>query len=191
MADTKARILATSGELFQRHGYAGTGLKRIAAAARAPFGSIYHFFPGGKQQLAAEVIRAEGAGYRDLVTAILDQAGSAEQAMELAFAAAADRLVETDFADACPIATLALEVASTNEPLREATAEVFTDWIEAGAARFQRWGFPAPAARRLAIGFLNALEGAFVLARALRDTEPLEAAGALMRAAVRAQSAAR
>ena len=185
--DTKARIMATSGQLFQRVGYTGTGLKRIAAEAEAPFGSIYHFFPGGKQQLASEVVRAEGRMYRDLVIEVLSQADDPARAMEIAFGAAAARLVETDFADACPIATLALEVASTNEPLRLATAEVFTDWIDTGAGWFRRWGYPEPAARRLAIGFIGALEGAFVLARALRSTEPLEAAKAMMLAAVMAE----
>ncbi|WP_406135094.1 TetR family transcriptional regulator [Streptomyces sp. NBC_01089] len=35
--------------LFRRHGYSAADLKRIAAEADAPFGSIHHFFPGGKQ----------------------------------------------------------------------------------------------------------------------------------------------
>ena len=86
-------------------------------------------------------------------------------------------LVETDYADACPIATVALEVASTNETLRQATAEVFTDWIEVGGRHLEQRGVPPEAARGLIIGFITSLEGAFVLARSLRSTEPLEVAG--------------
>ncbi len=44
---TKERILDSTAELFRRQGYAGTGMKQIAAEAAAPFGSVYHFFPGG------------------------------------------------------------------------------------------------------------------------------------------------
>ena len=59
-AATRERIIEAGSALFRRQGYAGTGMKAIAAAAKAPFGSIYHFFPGGKDELSAEVIRAAG-----------------------------------------------------------------------------------------------------------------------------------
>src|SRR5436190_20312425 len=95
--NTKDRIVTTSAGLFRRQGYTGTGLKQIVTEAGAPFGSIYHFFPGGKQQLAAEVIRTSGRAYQDLVTAILDQAPDAITAVETGFAAAAETLVATDY----------------------------------------------------------------------------------------------
>ena len=185
MTDTRARILAASTELFRRQGMSGTGLKQIAEVAKAPFGSIYHFFPGGKDDLAGETIRRAGGEYRDLVLAFFAGPDDLVTNVENAFAAAAAVLVETDYADACPIATVALEVASTNETLRLATAEVFTDWIEVGERHLQQRGVPAEAARGLIIGFITSLEGAFVLARSLRSTEPLEAAGRNVQAAVR------
>lgn len=58
---TRERILQTGAELFRRQGFAGTGVKQIVAEASAPFGSIYHFFPGGKEQLGEEVIRSSGS----------------------------------------------------------------------------------------------------------------------------------
>jgi AcrR family transcriptional regulator len=186
VAGTKERIVGTTGELFRRQGYTGTGLKQIVAEAGAPFGSIYHFFPGGKQQLAAEVIRTSGRAYQDLVMAILDQAPDALTAVETGFAAAAETLVATDYADACPIATVALEVASTDETLRMTTAEVFASWVDAGAARFERWGFGPADARRLSIVLITSLEGAFLLCRAARSTEALAAAASAVTAAVRA-----
>ncbi|GAA5138387.1 TetR/AcrR family transcriptional regulator [Pseudonocardia adelaidensis] len=186
MAGTKERIVATTSELFRRQGYPSTGLKQIVTEAGAPFGSIYHFFPGGKQQLAAEVIRTSGRAYQQLVEAILDQAPDAVTAVETGFAAAAETLVATDYADACPIATVALEVASTDETLRAATAEVFDAWVESGATRFGRWGFAPADARRLAIVLITSLEGAFVLCRAVRSTEALGAAASAVTAAVRA-----
>ena len=160
--------------MFRRNGYTGTGVKQVAAAAGAQLGSLYHFFPGGKEQLAEEVIRTAGTLYGDLETAIRE-----------AFALAAQDLAASDYADACPIATIALEVASSNDHLRQATADVFTDWISRGAVLFARHGLGEPAARRLTIAMIAALEGAFVLARALRDPEPLHAAGASLATAVR------
>jgi hypothetical protein len=86
--------------------------------------------------------------------------------------------VETDYADACPIATVALEVASTNEHLRQATAEVFDSWIAGATSYFASAGIADARARELALSMLCLLEGAFVFCRAMRSTEALQAAGA-------------
>ncbi|MFD4192517.1 MULTISPECIES: TetR/AcrR family transcriptional regulator [Amycolatopsis] len=177
MGNTKERILAASAELFRRNGYTGTGLKQIVTAASAPFGSIYHFFPGGKEQLAEEVIRSSGMEYGKLFDLLIAPAPDLVTGLEQAFAAAAVTLRETDYADACPIATVALEVASTNETLRRATAEVFQAWILTGTGVFTRFGLSEDDARRLTIAVISALEGAFVLSRSLRDVEPLAVAG--------------
>jgi AcrR family transcriptional regulator len=182
---TKDRILDASAELFRRQGYAGTGVKQIVATANAPFGSLYHFFPGGKEQLGAEVIRWSGAIYLQLIDAVFDPAPDVVAAVQDFFAGAAETLRETDYADACPIATVALEVASTSEPLREATAEVFESWIAAAGARFVAAGIPRARARELAVTLLAVLEGAFILSRATRSTKPVEIAGVAAAEAVR------
>ncbi|TMK25057.1 MAG: TetR/AcrR family transcriptional regulator [Actinobacteria bacterium] len=186
MADTKERIMDTSAELFRRQGYAGTGVKQIAAMASAPFGSLYHFFPGGKEQLGEEVIRWSGGLYLQLFATIAMQAPDPVTAIGDFFSGAAETLRETDYADACPIATVALEVASTNEPLRKATAEVFDSWIDAASAYLSNAEIEPARARELAISMLCLLEGAFVFSRAMRSTEPLELAGESAAAAVRA-----
>jgi AcrR family transcriptional regulator len=190
-ATTKDRIVSASAELFQRQGYAGTGMRQIVAEASAPFGSLYHFFPGGKEELGAETIRWSGAIYLQLLGLFLDPAPDIVTGIEQFFAGAAVTLRESDYADGCPIATVALEVASTSEPLRQATADVFTSWIDAAAERFVAAGIAADAARALAISTIGGLEGAFVLCRALRSTEPMEAAGAVAVAALKAALAER
>jgi AcrR family transcriptional regulator len=171
---TRERIIGSSAELFRRRGYNATGMKQIVAEANAPFGSLYHFFPGGKEQLGAEVIRSSGALYMDLFAGIAAQAPDAPSAIADFFSGAAQTLLETDFADACPIATVALEVASTSEPLRIATAEVFASWIDDATAYLASAGIEAEQARALALSMLCLLEGAFIFSRAARSIEPLE-----------------
>lgn len=183
---TRERIVDAGAELFRRQGYAGTGVKQIVGSAQAPFGSLYHFFPGGKEQLGTEVIRRSGDFYAELVGAVWDSAPDTETGVRDVFAGAAETLCETDYADACPIATVALEVASTNEPMRQACADVFESWIEVTTERFAAAGLGRRRARRLAIEVLMALEGAFLFSRALRSTEPLEIAGDAAVAAFRA-----
>jgi AcrR family transcriptional regulator len=177
---TKERILASTAELFRRQGYAGTGLKQIVAEANAPFGSLYHHFPGGKEQLGAEVIRSSGPMYQELVLSMLRAAPDIVTGVRDCFLGAAAVLEETDYADACPIQTIALEVASTNETLREACAEVFEGWIAAGTSEHVGAGLSEADARDLTILFISALEGAFVLSRAQRTTEALEVSAELV-----------
>jgi AcrR family transcriptional regulator len=186
MSGTRERIVESSAELFRKQGYAATGVKQIVTAAQAPFGSLYHFFPGGKEQLGAEAVRVSGALYELLIPAVFEPAPDLATGVRNFFAGAAEHLVETDYADACPIATVALEVSSSSETMREACADVFERWIAAGAARHEAAGIDPVTARRLTIGMLTALEGAFVLARAMRSTEPLEVAGEMAARAVQA-----
>jgi len=183
---TRQRIIDTTAELFRRQGYHGTGLKQIVAEANAPFGSLYHHFPGGKEHLGAEVIRTSGAMYEELVLSIMRASPDIVSGVRDCFVAAAAVLVETDYADACPIETVALEVSSTNDTLREACAEVFERWIVAGTEAHADAGLAKRTARELTVLFIAALEGAFVLCRAKRDTEALEVAGKYVTAAVRA-----
>lgn len=184
--DTKERILDSSGELFRRQGYMGTGVKQILAEAGAPFGSLYHHFPGGKAELGAETVRRSGFLYGLLLGEFAGPEVELAQGIRDFFAGAAETLVETGYADACPIATVALETSSTDEELRQACADVFSAWIEGGTERFAGEGIPRPRARTLVIQMLAGLEGAFVLSRALRSTEPVELAADASVAAIRA-----
>lgn len=187
---TRERIVERSAELFRRQGFASTGVKQIVAEASAPFGSLYHFFPRGKEQLGEEVIRWSGAIYGQLIDAFYEPGSDPVAATRAFFAAAAQTLRETDYADACPIATVALEVSSTNEPMRKACAEVFDSWVDAASERLTEAGLPRKRSRALAFSLLCSLEGAFVLARALRSTEPVEVAGASVAGEVREALAA-
>jgi AcrR family transcriptional regulator len=182
--DTRQRLVDASASLLQRQGLTGTGIKQILAEAHAPFSSLYHHFPGGKEELATEAIRASGARYQALVEEVWDEAPDVISSIAAVFEGAAQTLQSTDFAVACPIATVALEVASTNEPLRLATAEVFENWIAAGAARFEAERISPEDARALALTVISLLEGAFVLSQALKTTEPVLCAGATAATAV-------
>jgi AcrR family transcriptional regulator len=175
MSSAKERILDASSELFRRQGLTGTGIKQILDQAQAPFGSLYHHFPGGKDELAAETVKRAGAYYGQLVTEMLLAEPDLVSGVREAFVAAGRDLAATGYADACPIETVALEVASTNERLRLATAEVFDSWLDGLTALMRSEGIEATQARALAHTILSALEGAFVLARAARRTDALDA----------------
>jgi AcrR family transcriptional regulator len=184
MTETRERIIDASAELLRRQGYAATGVKQIVAAAKAPFGSIYHHFPGGKEELGAAAIRRSGALYELLIPAVFDPAPDLVSAVRAFFEGAAVHLEESEYEDACPIATVALEVSSTSDTMREACADVFESWIAAGLPRFTAAGLDEATSRDLVIGMIAGLEGAFVLARASQSTEALQVAGEIVAWAV-------
>ncbi len=188
-SDTKERLLAASAQLFRKQGYWGTGLSEITAQGPAPWGSLYHFFPGGKEQLGVEALRHSGAGYQRLIDSVFGRSDDPVEAIEAFFGLMIDALERSGFADGCPIATVALDVATSSEPLRQACSDVLSAWTDQ-IADYLRPTY-AERADALAVLALSTFEGATVLSRAHRDTAPLRQARDLLTAALRAGLAAR
>jgi len=98
MTGTRQRIIGATAVLMRRQGYEATGMKEIVTAASAPFGSVYHFFPGGKEQLGAETIRWSGAEYAKLLAVALDSSPDLAGGVRAFFEGAAEHLVATGYA---------------------------------------------------------------------------------------------
>ncbi|MGZ5391480.1 MAG: TetR/AcrR family transcriptional regulator [Mycobacterium sp.] len=177
---TRESILTAAAELMRHRGYAAVGMKDIATASGAPIGSLYHHFRGGKVQIAREALINAGVAYGLLIPTLIDAYTNLGVAIEGVFAQAAEDMAGTGFANMCPVASVAAEVADTVEELRDTSASVFRGWIDGGAAYFVARGLDQQQAREVTLALIGALEGAFVLARTLRDTEPLLAAGAAL-----------
>jgi AcrR family transcriptional regulator len=177
MADTRERLLTTTAALFQRQGLNGTSMKEITDGADATTGSLYHFFPGGKDELAAEVIKTSGAGYLELFQLVTAVATTSAQAMTMLFEGAAATLEQSDFVDACPIFTVAHEVASADETLRQACESVFTSWTATATAMFRAEGLRPKFAAELATTVVAAIGGAFILARTAKNADLMRATG--------------
>lgn len=182
---TKERMLETSAQLFRRQGYSGTGLKQIVAQGEAPIGSLYHFFPGGKDQLGAEALRHSGRGYESLIDSVFARTRTTATAAEAWFQLAAEALEGSDFADGCPIATVALEVASTNGELRQICTEIFASWQAKVAGRLVAEGHSPRCAATLASFALASLEGAIILSRTARDVTALRTTSKIVADALR------
>jgi TetR/AcrR family transcriptional repressor of lmrAB and yxaGH operons len=189
-AATRRRILTASGELMRRHGYAGTGIKAILTASGVPYGSLYYHFPGGKEEVGVATLREGGEAYLALVDALLPPGADLPTAVREAFAGAAELVASTDYVDACPVATIAGEIASTSEPMREAAAAAFASWIDLIELRLREAGLGVERAHEVAVELLCCLEGAFLLARTTRDVEALHITGKAAEATVRAALAA-
>lgn len=186
MSESRERFITATTELFRRQGYSATSMKQITDAAGLPTGSLYHFFPGGKQDLAAASLQTSGEVYRELLELIWDSSDGPAAAAQAFFDGAADVLEQTDFIDPCPIGTVAREVASTNEYLRKVTNAVFDSWVSTATDRLIAAGLGESVARDVATCLVSTIEGGFVLARASRDADRLRASGRQVRLLVQA-----
>lgn len=169
--------MEAAAELFSRQGFGATGIKAVLAAAEAPYGSLYHFFPGGKQELGAAALSHGGASYREMLEAAYPPGADVVEATADSFVQAAKLLEGTDYAYACPIATIALEVANTDEMMREAAADAFESWLQVLEQRFTAAGMTAQWARDVAVEIFCLIEGALLLARTTRSLTPLDTVG--------------
>jgi TetR/AcrR family transcriptional regulator, lmrAB and yxaGH operons repressor len=175
--DTRDRILDATSHLLRRQGYAATGIKQIVAEGHAPLGSVYHYFPGGKEQIGAEALERAGEKIRRTIESAGD-APDLPAAINEYFAHNADRLRESDYRRGCPIATVCLEVSSDNERIRTVCEQVFASWQETLARVFVKAGIAEVDAAPLATFVLSSYEGALTLSRAMRSPEPLVITGA-------------
>ena len=181
---TRARLTAATATLLQRQGYHATGLAEIVAASGAPRGSLYFYFPGGKEALACAALAASGADWRLRIDAILDGAPDLGAAVTRVCNALAAVLEASGFEHGCPLATVALEAASTSDAVRATVAAHYAGWIDSLGARLATLGIDAEVARRLARVSLATIEGALILAKVARSRQPLIEAGETLRSMI-------
>lgn len=171
----RERMIAGAADLVRVQGVAATGIRQVVEHARAPRGSVQHYFPDGKDQLVVEAIDWAA----DHTEAVLQDAATADPpltAAELIDKVATywrTSLTETDYLAGCTVFAAATD-AATNDPVRTAVVAALKRWQATLATALSRAGITGPArAQRLSTLILVAIEGAIVLARAERSTTPI------------------
>ncbi|MBB2914225.1 TetR/AcrR family transcriptional repressor of lmrAB and yxaGH operons [Streptosporangium becharense] len=179
---TRARLIDAACSLVEARGYFGAGLNEMLQAGGAPRGSLYHHFPGGKDQLIAEALAVSGREIEDLIRNVAEGVPDTGALVEAVLDALADRMQEAGYAKGCPITTVALETAATNDSLQRVCADVYDGWQRALVDRLVADGHAPGHAEDLACSLLALIEGALVLARAGRSRTPIERARRSVRA---------
>jgi TetR/AcrR family transcriptional repressor of lmrAB and yxaGH operons len=186
--DGRERLLDGARKLLAEKGYAGMELRDVAERGKAPRGSIYHHFPGGKRQLAVEAAELEGTEIRAAIERSLEERGLS--ATLTAFGELFRRRVK-DRPErlGCPVAAAAL--ARPEDPaLAAAATAAFESWEAPIAAALREEGVAAETAETFAGLVVSTIEGALVRARAAADQAPLDSAVAGLQQALAALLAA-
>ncbi|MGW3322397.1 TetR/AcrR family transcriptional regulator [Streptomyces virginiae] len=174
---TRERLVRTASRLMQRGGYENTPVKQLVREAEATLGSLYHFFPGGKQELAVAAIHFGDEEFAELLRAGLAAHTDPAEAVEGVATALAQALEDSDWRDGCPVTATALETVGRLPELQAACAQAFANWQHLVAAKLLASGYPEPDARDLAITVINTLEGAETTSQVTMSRTPLLVAG--------------
>ncbi|WP_214414561.1 TetR/AcrR family transcriptional regulator [Sphaerisporangium fuscum] len=174
---TRERIVRATSRLIQRQGYEGTGLKQISREAGATLGSVYHFFPGGKQELAVAAIRHGDEEFAGILRAALAGEDDPAKAMVACARVLAEELRASEWMDGCPVSAAALETAGRIPEIQQACVRAFEHWRGLVSEKLIRAGIPEGDARDLACTVVNTFEGAEMTAQVTRSQEPLLVAG--------------
>ncbi|MFB6824921.1 TetR/AcrR family transcriptional regulator [Streptomyces virginiae] len=174
---TRERLVRTASRLMQRGGYENTPVKQLVREAEATLGSLYHFFPGGKQELAVAAIHFGDEEFAELLRAGLAAHTDPAEAVEGVADRLARALEDSDWRDGCPVTATALETVGRLPELQAACAQAFTNWQHLVAAKLLASGYPESEARDLAITVINTLEGAETTSQVTMSRTPLLVAG--------------
>ena len=161
----RADLLPLLGEVFREHGYEGASLAAITERTGLGKGSLYHFFPRGKEEMATAVLAEIDAWFEREVFAPLRDGEAPAVAIAAMF-----RSVETYFRSGrrvCLIGSFAL--GDTRDRFAQAVRGYFDAWRGTLAVALRRRGHRPAAARALAEEVVAGIQGALVLARAVDD----------------------
>jgi AcrR family transcriptional regulator len=187
--DGRRRLLNGARRLLAEKGYAGMELRDVASRGKAPRGSIYHHFPGGKRQLAAEAAALEGAEIKSLIERSLEEHGVRGTLARFG-EIFRRRVVDHPERIGCPVAAAAL--ARPEDPaLASAATSAFQSWEEPIAAALIKEGVSEKDAATFAGLVVSTVEGALIRARAAGDRAPLDSAIGGLEAALEALLAGR
>ncbi len=182
MKETNSRdkLLNAASMLFRKQGYNATSLSQITELSESPRGSVYYYFPGGKEQLAKEAIKETGDRIKDLIKETLSLYESPAIGINEYIKRIARQLEKTDERTTISLVAMSSEVWSTNETLRQICEKVYYDWEQVYVQSLINSGYEKEEATRLSTAIQSIIEGAYTLSLTKKSTEPLYIAGELI-----------
>jgi AcrR family transcriptional regulator len=168
----RERMIVSTALLVRERGARATSLDAVLEHSGAPRGSVYHHFPGGREQLLREATDYAG----DYVARRLerDSGDGPTAAIEALFDEYRASLVASDFRAGCPVVAVAVEASEDGPDLRDAALAAFERWRKAIAHGLEASGVDEARAAELGMLVVAAFEGGLILSRTYRDLAPLE-----------------
>jgi len=161
----KDEVSARLFGVFRTYGYEGATLARISEATGLGRASLYHYFPGGKDDMAREVLGVARGWLAQNVVAPLQSAASIHARIKTMLANLREGY--SDGSASCVINLLGLGEA--DEKFHGDVNDTVELWLHALERLLKEAGITPARARRIALDAVVRVEGALVVARALHD----------------------
>ncbi|BBH15719.1 TetR family transcriptional regulator [Nocardioides baekrokdamisoli] len=175
---TRERMLWSALALLQERGANALTVDAVLAHSKTPRGSVYHHFPGGREQILAETTRLGS----QFVSAMIDQTGSSP--VDLIDGIAAfwkDAMLRSDYQTGCTVAAVVIDGHQASEEVDAIAQEAFATWTGQVHDTYVRAGIPSERASLLASITLSLVEGALIQARIRRSLSPLDEAASSLK----------
>lgn len=170
--NSRARMVRSAAALFGSRGLSATSFSDVLADSGAPRGSIYHHFPGGKKQLAEDAI---GWTSEQILAHLKACPAKTPSGVLTWFIDLWRQSVQVSGGSSgCPVAGIAIDTGGAADDLIGAARAAFSQWTSLLASQLQAAGVPRHRAGPIATTSLAAMEGALILCRAERSSQPLE-----------------
>lgn len=166
ISSAREDMLSAATELFRARGYEGVGVAELLEKAGAPRGSLYFHFPGGKEQIGAEVVERVGRNVAVRFRQLHESGVDLDTFIERIFKTTAKESKDRCYKATCPMAVIAAEVDADNPKLAAAVRDVFVSWEGEIAAAARARGMNAKSAEAFASALISAMEGAFIVSKA-------------------------
>jgi TetR/AcrR family transcriptional repressor of lmrAB and yxaGH operons len=170
---TRDQIIQTTCDLLEAQGYHATGLNQILKESGAPKGSLYYYFPDGKEGLTVEAIERQGKLVADRIRQGLANEQEAATAIRRFIQNIAYNVEASGFRAGGPLTTVALETATSSERLNQTCRAAYELIQTAFAERLTADGYTKKRAAQLATFMTAAIEGGIILSRTQHSGDPL------------------
>ncbi|KAG1668224.1 Glutamate racemase [Nymphon striatum] len=151
----------------------GVGLTEIIEKSDAPKGSFYYHFPGGKEELAKEAVKAASISMAKRMSVAFEEANSFNEGAINLVNRVADWFEDSGWKRGCPITTIALETTPSNAFLAKYVKKAISVWVDGIAEHAKRLGFEGDGVEHAEI-LLTQIEGAWILARIQQSRRPFD-----------------
>jgi TetR/AcrR family transcriptional regulator, lmrAB and yxaGH operons repressor len=166
---SKAAVIPQLMKVFQQYGYEGASITRFSEATGLKRASLYHYFPNGKEEMAAVVLDYVTQGLQEQLKPLysdrppLDRIHAMNQNI--------DAFYQHGQQD-CLLALLS--IGEAHNLFQAQVQQALNLWIDSLASVLIDAGIPPTTARQRAEDAIAQIQGALVLTRGLNSTATFE-----------------
>lgn len=182
--NTRHQLIVATALLLQRRGFYGIGTSEILELAGAPRGSLYHHFPGGKTEVTAAAINWVSDEAVSHIQQLRQSGRDARTIIEVTAMGIGAWMETTDFGQGSLLAAMASCLNPNEEQLRAAVQSAYAALASEFEIAIRLDGIDGQTAKLIAESVVSEIEGATLLARAQRSSQPLQNASTRLTAQI-------